>query len=63
MVATTRENISPSLVLELLKRIGGIIKVRVSNILVGSNTAAGDCMAAAVVLSDAGWACRTIVGC
>ena len=28
LVATTRENVSPSLVLELLKRIGGIIKVR-----------------------------------
>lgn len=28
LVATTRENISPSLVLELLKRIGGIIKAR-----------------------------------
>ena len=27
LVATTRENVSPSLVLELLKRIGGIIKV------------------------------------
>ena len=35
MVATTRENISPSLVLELLKRIGGIIKVRVRTTLVG----------------------------
>lgn len=29
LVATTRENVSPSLVLELLKRIGGIIKVAV----------------------------------
>ena len=28
LVATTRENVSPSLVLELLRRIGGIIKVR-----------------------------------
>ena len=28
LVATTRENLSPSLVLELLRRIGGIIKVR-----------------------------------
>ncbi len=27
-MATTRENLSPSLVLELLRRIGGIIKVR-----------------------------------
>jgi len=27
LVATTRENVSPSLVLELLRRIGGIIKV------------------------------------
>ena len=26
LVATTRENVSPSLVLELLRRIGGIIK-------------------------------------
>jgi hypothetical protein len=26
LVAATRENVSPSLVLELLKRIGGIIK-------------------------------------
>ena len=30
LVATTRENVSPSLVLELLKRIGGIIKVTVA---------------------------------
>lgn len=28
LVATTRENVSPSLVLELLRRIGGIIRVR-----------------------------------
>ena len=28
LVATTRDNVSPSLVLELLKRIAGIIKVR-----------------------------------
>ncbi len=28
LVATTRENVSPSLVLELLRRIGGIIKAR-----------------------------------
>ena len=27
LVATTRENVSPSVVLELLQRIGGIIKV------------------------------------
>ncbi len=26
LVATTRENVSPSLVLELLRRVGGIIK-------------------------------------
>ena len=26
LVAATRENVSPSLVLELLKRVGGIIK-------------------------------------
>lgn len=30
LVATTRENVSPSLILELLKRIAGIIKVRMS---------------------------------
>lgn len=28
LVATARENVSPSLVLELLKRVGGIIRVR-----------------------------------
>lgn len=28
LVATTRENVSPSLVLELLKRVGSIIRVR-----------------------------------
>jgi hypothetical protein len=28
LVATTRENVSPSLVLELLRRVGGIIKAR-----------------------------------
>ena len=28
LVATTRENVSPCLILELLKRIAGIIKVR-----------------------------------
>lgn len=28
LVATTRDNVSPSLVLELLRRVGGIIKVR-----------------------------------
>ena len=33
LVATTRENVSPSLVLELLKRIGGIIKVTRSLLL------------------------------
>lgn len=27
LVATTRDNVSPSLVLELLRRVGGIIKV------------------------------------
>ena len=28
LVATTRDNVSPSLVLELLRRVGGIIKVQ-----------------------------------
>ena len=27
LVATTRDNVSPSLVLELLRRVGGVIKV------------------------------------
>ena len=34
LVATTRENVSPSLVLELLKRIGGIIKVRCPPVII-----------------------------
>ncbi len=29
LVATTRDNVSPSLVLELLRRVGGIIKVSI----------------------------------
>lgn len=31
LVATTRDNVSPSLVLELLRRVGGIIKVGIQS--------------------------------
>ena len=31
LVATTRDNVSPSLVLELLRRVGGVIKVGIQS--------------------------------
>lgn len=38
LVATTRDNVSPSLVLELLRRVGGIIKVGIQSACTAMHT-------------------------